>query len=175
MATSTFLLLLALTATVSAYGVQPPKQKEGMCIRRFFIALACNPGETINTCANNDFNCPGTQKCCRVQRCVTACEEPAGPKPGQCPPPSAVEVGFSSCEVDTDCGENNANKCCRNRQGNLRCAPPRTTTPGGRCPTLPPDQATICIVTCNNDDECPGDKICCNVGCRKTCESPVYG
>ncbi|XP_037069815.1 keratin-associated protein 10-7-like, partial [Pollicipes pollicipes] len=167
-------LLLLLLAVC---GVHPaPYEKPGVCRRRVFIALACLPAETINTC-NNDFQCPGTQKCCRTEACVTSCEEPDGPKPGTCPLPSAVEPGYPNCDVDSDCGDDDR-KCCRNVDGNTRCSSPKAPEKPGVCRrrffialVCSPDEI---INTCNDDDsQCPGTQKCCRTQrCVTSCEEP---
>ena len=64
---SVFLTIVVFTVT----------EKPGKCIQRYFIALACRPDEIVKRCTD-DGDCPGTKKCCQTERCVTACEEPAG-------------------------------------------------------------------------------------------------
>ncbi|KAF0299933.1 Whey acidic protein [Amphibalanus amphitrite] len=154
---------------------EEPAEKPGKCIRRVFIALACEPHEIVKLCSS-DGDCPGTKKCCQTDRCVTSCEEPAAPKPGECPAPSQVESGTSSrCDVDTDCGENNDKKCCKNASGFKRCASPPSTAPKpGQCPA-PSQVESGTSSRCDVDTDCGenNDKKCCkNASGFKRCASP---
>ncbi|XP_043193117.1 low-density lipoprotein receptor-related protein-like isoform X2 [Amphibalanus amphitrite] len=157
---------------------EEPAEKPGQCINRVFIALACRPQEIVKLCSS-DGDCPGTKKCCQTERCVTSCEEPAAPKPGQCPAPSQVESGTSSrCDVDTDCGENNDKKCCKNASGFKRCASPSSKVKPGKCIArafiLRRCRRHEIVKLCSSDGDCPGTKKCCRTDrCVKSCEEPA--
>ncbi|XP_037094840.1 WAP four-disulfide core domain protein 3-like [Pollicipes pollicipes] len=164
----TIVCLLALAGVCSA---SHPPTKPGKCISRAFIALACEPHEIKKLC-RTDFDCKGDHKCCRVQRCVTACERPAGPNPGRCPPPSAVPNTGSNihyCTVDTDCGL--VRKCCLNIRGVRRCAPPRSAGLKG----CPPNKGIITTceyiegIHCTTQKDCAKGEICCPYGCGSRC------
>ncbi|KAH3835176.1 hypothetical protein DPMN_108523 [Dreissena polymorpha] len=43
----------------------------------------------------------------------------------------------------------------------------------GQCPVAPDGIITTCLVECQGDSSCTGDKKCCSFGCHVSCSNPV--
>ena len=47
------------------------------------------------------------------------------------------------------------------------------TEKDGLCPAAPNGTFGICVESCGNDQECPGDEKCCSNGCGHSCVAPI--
>jgi len=89
------------------------------------------------------------------------------PGPYACPfqPAPAVPIE-STCKCDHKCAKDE--KCCP-RCGADTCIKAVT------CPVPPPDVATPCDVTCQDNVPCPTPgQFCCPYGCGRQCRTPVW-
>ncbi|XP_040282873.1 WAP four-disulfide core domain protein 5-like [Bufo bufo] len=108
---SLILLILCCAAALADNHGKPPRlpEKPGKC--PLDLLENCPPKISPPECELDD-DCPGKQKCCRIQ-CTRKCLKPIEEKPGTCPPPLTdcpSEMPPGICEVDSDCP--GKQKCC---------------------------------------------------------------
>ncbi|XP_070549180.1 uncharacterized protein [Ptychodera flava] len=139
--------------------------------------------QTTTVCCNNEDYCnfklitnPQTSTT-TVKPTTPAPTEPPYIKPGTCPAPGGSSVGIciEMCSGDADCTGNK--KCCSNGCGHV-CVSPEVEpiVKDGVCPAGSGSSRTSvvrCMQVCESDQDCPGRKKCCQIGCDVICVDPV--
>ena len=142
-------------------------------------------GLCVQGCSSNT-DCTNGQICCS-NGCGTSCYTPTGtpttasPTDPRCPPPTGFGLCVQGCSSNTDC--TNGQICCSNGCGtscstptDTPTTPPLPTTPTppvGHCPVISPGTFGACIISCSDDRDCLGGRLCCPNGCGQTCMTPV--
>ncbi|XP_055350538.1 perlwapin-like [Paramacrobiotus metropolitanus] len=132
-------------------------------------------------CNQNDYDCPGSQKCCQVgsttfSYCADAVSNNLwGNKPGTCPSSSSLSWSWNSqtCISDSQCPA--AQKCCLSAYGYSYCsavATSLTDNKPGTCPSVSLSTGT-CVIECASDAGCYGSTKCCSNGCGRVCLNPA--